>query len=54
MPEMQDRLFVLEPLFEISGDLYIPGLGSLKYLIDKAPAIEINALSTLSNSADRK
>ncbi len=51
-PEMQDRLFVLEPLFEISGDLYIPGLGSLKYLIDKAPAIKIKTLSTMSNSGN--
>lgn len=36
-PEMQNRLFVLKPLYEISGDLYISGLGSLQYLINQAP-----------------
>ncbi len=40
-PEMQNRLFVLQPLFEITGDFYIPGLGSLQYLINNAPAINI-------------
>ena len=43
-PEMQNRLFVLEPMFEISGDLYIPGLGSLKYLIEQAPQISIQPI----------
>ena len=49
--EMQNRLFVLLPLFEISGDRYIPGLGSLQYLIDHAPAMEIKTLSSETNPA---
>ncbi len=36
-PEMHNRLFVLKPLYEICGDLYIPGLGSLQFLINNAP-----------------
>lgn len=39
--EMQNRLFVLWPLLEVSGDLYIPGLGSLQHLIEIAPPIDI-------------
>jgi len=42
--QIQNRLFVLEPMFEISGDLYIPGLGSLKYLIEHAPDIAIQPI----------
>lgn len=42
--EMQNRLFVLKPLYEIGGDLYIPGLGSLKYLIDHAPDLDIEVI----------
>ena len=41
-PEMRNRLFVLKPLFEISGEMAIPGLGSLRGLIDRAPAIIID------------
>ncbi len=40
-PEMQNRLFVLKPLLEISGEKYIPGLGSLEYLIDNASPIKL-------------
>ena len=40
-PEMQNRMFVLKPLLEISGEKYIPGLGGLEYLIDNAPAIKL-------------
>jgi 2-amino-4-hydroxy-6-hydroxymethyldihydropteridine diphosphokinase len=43
--EMQNRLFVLKPLREILGDIYIPGLGSLDYLIDKAPVIAIDLVN---------
>lgn len=43
-PEMQNRLFVLQPLKEIAGDLYIPKLGSLQYLIQRAPAMRIEKL----------
>ena len=42
--EMANRLFVLEPMFEISGEQFIPGFGSLKYLIDNAPAIQLNRI----------
>jgi 2-amino-4-hydroxy-6-hydroxymethyldihydropteridine diphosphokinase len=42
--ELQNRLFVLKPMFEISGDLYITGLGSLEYLIENAPDIAIQPI----------
>ncbi len=42
--EMQNRLFVLQPLQEVAGDIYIPGLGSLSYLIQQAPELRINRL----------
>ena len=42
--ELQNRLFVLKPMFEISGDLYISGLGSLVYLIENAPDIAIQPI----------
>jgi 2-amino-4-hydroxy-6-hydroxymethyldihydropteridine diphosphokinase len=44
-PEMSKRLFVLKPLLEVSGNIYIAGLGSLSYLIDQAPAINIHKIS---------
>ena len=40
-PQMQHRLFVLEPLKEIAGDLFIPTLGSLGYMIEQAPPMRI-------------
>ena len=43
-PELQNRLFVLQPLREIAGDLYIAGLGSVDYLIEHAPALRISRL----------
>jgi len=43
-PQLQKRLFVLQPMFDIGGDIYIPGLGSLKYLIENAPAIDIKQI----------
>ncbi|MFT5659262.1 MAG: 2-amino-4-hydroxy-6-hydroxymethyldihydropteridine diphosphokinase [Gammaproteobacteria bacterium] len=42
--ELANRLFVLEPMFEISGEHFIPGLGSLTYLIDKAPSIQLKKI----------
>jgi 2-amino-4-hydroxy-6-hydroxymethyldihydropteridine diphosphokinase len=42
--QMQNRLFVLQPLLEVAGDLYIPGLGSLSYLIQHAPPLRIEKL----------
>ena len=43
-PEMANRLFVLQPLFEIAGDIEIPGLGGLQHLVDRAPKIEIKKI----------
>lgn len=43
-PEMHNRLFVLKPLYEICGDLYIPGLGSLQFLINNAPDNDITVI----------
>ncbi len=43
-PELAGRRFVLEPMFEIDGDRFIPGYGSLRYLIEHAPAIEMQKL----------
>ena len=44
-PELAGRRFVLEPMFEIDGDRFIPGHGSLRYLIDHAPAIAMEKLA---------
>jgi 2-amino-4-hydroxy-6-hydroxymethyldihydropteridine diphosphokinase len=44
-PQFAQRLFVLEPMFEIDGDRFIPGYGSLHYLIDNAPAISLEKLT---------
>jgi len=43
-PEMHHRLFVLTPLREITSDFYVPGLGSLDYMIKHAPPIRIKKL----------
>ena len=43
-PEFSQRLFVLEPMFEIDGDRFIAGYGSLRYLIDNAPTLEMEKL----------
>lgn len=42
--EMKNRLFVLLPLQEVAGELYIPALGSISYLIQHAPKQRINKL----------
>lgn len=44
-PDFQNRLFVLQPMLEIAGDLYIPTLGSLQYLIQQAPPMRIQKLA---------
>lgn len=44
--EMQYRLFVLVPLFDIIGDKNLPALGRLQLLIDRAPKI---ALARIDN-----
>lgn len=44
-PEMHNRLFVLEPLLEITGERFIPGLGSLEYLIANAPVIKMTIIN---------
>jgi len=43
-PEFAQRRFVLEPMFEIDGDRFIAGYGSLSYLIDQAPALAMEKL----------
>jgi 2-amino-4-hydroxy-6-hydroxymethyldihydropteridine diphosphokinase len=42
--EMQHRRFVLMPLLEIAGDVYIPGLGSLSWLLEHAPKMRVERL----------
>jgi len=42
--QMQHRLFVLQPLMDISGELYVSGLGSLSYLLDNAPKYALHKL----------
>ena len=43
-PEFSSRMFVLEPMHEIDGDQFIPGYGSLRFLIAQADRIEIEKL----------
>ena len=45
-PEFANRRFVLEPMLEIDGDRFIPGYGSLRYLIDHAPPLRMEKLDT--------
>jgi 2-amino-4-hydroxy-6-hydroxymethyldihydropteridine diphosphokinase len=47
--EMANRLFVLLPMLEISGDQTIPELGSLQYLVDNAPSIQLRKIDGTSN-----
>jgi len=44
-PEFAKRRFVLEPMYEIDGDRFIPGYGSLRYLIDHAPPLRMEKLA---------
>lgn len=43
-PEFVNRRFVLEPMLEIGGDRFIPGHGSLAYLVEQAPSMEMKRL----------
>jgi 2-amino-4-hydroxy-6-hydroxymethyldihydropteridine diphosphokinase len=43
-PEFLNRRFVLEPMLEIEGDRYIPGFGSLAFLANQAPQLEMEKL----------
>ena len=45
-PEFANRRFVLEPMLEIDGDRFIPGYGSLGYLVEHAPALEMTRLAS--------
>jgi 2-amino-4-hydroxy-6-hydroxymethyldihydropteridine diphosphokinase len=45
-PEFTKRPFVLVPMFEVDGDRFIPGHGSLRYLIDHAPAMVLEKLAS--------
>ena len=45
-PEFSQRLFVLTPILEIDGDRFIPGFGSLSYLILQAPALQMEKLES--------
>ena len=45
-PEFAKRRFVLEPMLEVDGDRFIPGYGSLRYLIDNAPPLRMEKLAT--------
>jgi 2-amino-4-hydroxy-6-hydroxymethyldihydropteridine diphosphokinase len=44
-PRFAERRFVLEPMLEIDGDRYIPGYGSLDYLVSQAPALDMEKLT---------
>ncbi len=43
-PGFPQRRFVLEPMIEINGDRFIPGYGSLRYLIEQAPPLKMEKL----------
>jgi 2-amino-4-hydroxy-6-hydroxymethyldihydropteridine diphosphokinase len=45
-PRFAERRFVLEPMLEIAGDRYIPGYGSLDYLVSQAPALDMEKLTS--------
>ena len=45
-PEFSKRRFVLEPMLEVDGDRFIPGYGSLLYLIEHAPALTMHKLDS--------
>ena len=45
-PEFSRRLFVLTPMLEIDGDRFVPGFGSLSYLILQAPALAMEKLDS--------
>ena len=43
-PEFQNRRFVLEPMLEIDGDRFVPGHGSLSFLVKQAPEMALQKL----------
>ncbi len=45
-PEFTRRRFVLEPMLEIDGDRFIPGHGSLSYLVEHAPPLAMEKIAT--------
>ena len=44
-PEFVNRRFVLEPMLEVDGDRYIPGYGSLEFLVNQAPALDMDKIA---------
>ncbi len=44
-PGFTERRFVLEPMLEIDGDRFIPGHGSLSYLVENAPPLAMQRLT---------
>ena len=42
--EFANRQFVLQPMFEIDGDQFIAGYGSLQFLIDQAEPLKMKKL----------
>jgi 2-amino-4-hydroxy-6-hydroxymethyldihydropteridine diphosphokinase len=44
-PEFAQRRFVLEPMLEIDGDRFVPGFGSLRYLLEHAPPLRMEKLA---------
>jgi 2-amino-4-hydroxy-6-hydroxymethyldihydropteridine diphosphokinase len=42
--EFANRRFVLEPMLEIDGDRFVPGYGSIGYLVDHAPPLNMTKL----------
>ena len=44
-PEFVNRRFVLEPMLEVDGDRYIPGYGSLEFLVNQAPALDMEKIA---------
>ncbi len=48
-PEFAARRFVLEPLYELDGDRFVPGYGSLRYLIDHAPPLRMEKLAAVDD-----
>ncbi len=47
-PQLHKRRFVLEPLLEIRDDFYLPGLGSLRYLLQQAEPLRMRKLDVFS------
>lgn len=43
-PRFAERLFVLQPMMEITGDFYISGFGKLGYLLNQAPELRLQQI----------